>query len=227
MIALPADGYWEPWPSRKDIVAGFGGRAPVPRQSDFVTVKQVHGNRVLAADELSPGFHENLEADALAITSPGVSVAVRTADCVPVLLVSEGRRWAAAVHAGWRGTHAGILREALASARASGVAPGAVSAAIGPSIGPCCYEVGEDVAGAFDALGFEAGRNDAGNPVLDLAAINRRILLDAGVDAQRIRLFSVCTRCNPDLCFSFRGDAGTTGRQLSWIGFPAPAATFS
>lgn len=219
-MAWSADGYWVPWPGREDLVAGFGGRAPVPGEADFVTVKQVHGKRVLTADLLPPGFNENIEADALAVTRAGVPVAVRTADCVPVLLVSYGPRWAAAVHAGWRGTHAGIVGEALAAAEAAGVEAARVSAAIGPSIGPCCYEVGTEVADEFRDLGFDSRLNEAGNPVLDLGAINRRILIDAGVRADRIEVCGVCTRCNPERCFSFRADPRESGRQLSWIGFP-------
>jgi YfiH family protein len=221
LIARSADGYWQPWPGREDLVAGFGGREPVPGQAQFVTVKQVHGKRVLGADALGPGFHENLEADALVVTRAGGAVAVRTADCVPVLLVSDGPRWAAAVHAGWRGTHAGIVREAMGAAAAAGVEAARISAAIGPAIGPCCYEVGAEVAEGFHDLGFAPRRNEAGNPVLDLAAINRTILVDAGVNADRILLCDVCTRCNPARCFSYRGEPGESGRQLSWVGFRA------
>ena len=94
---------------------------------------------------------------------------------------------------------------------ARGVAAvGATAAAIGPAIGPCCYEVGDEVLGAFgDRAEGAAGRR------LDLAATARRQLLEAGVE--RIETAGLCTSCERDLFFSHRRDAGRTGRQAGLV----------
>ena len=208
------------WPEQKGLVAGFGGQHQDFDAAEFVTVKQVHGTRVLDANGLAPGFHESVEADALVVSQNGRIVAVRTADCVPILLVARRQCWAAAVHAGWRGTLAGIVGEAVLAAREAGVAAGELGAAIGPAIGPCCYEVGEDVAGQFEDHGHEVVRV-AGRPVLDLSQINRSLLVKAGLNPENVRVHGPCTRCHADRFYSYRADSSETGRQLSWIGFVA------
>ena len=211
-------------PEHKGLVAGFGGRNQSPDPGKFATVKQVHGTRVLDANDLAPGFHESVEADALVVSQDGRIVAVRTADCVPILLVARQRRWAAAVHAGWRGTLAGIVGEAVAAARDAGVAAGALGAAIGPAIGPCCYEVGDDVAGQFEDQGHEVVRV-SGRSVLDLPEINRSLLVKVGLDPENVWVHGPCTRCHADRFYSYRADCSETGRQLSWIGFVADHQT--
>ena len=102
---------------------------------------QVHSADVIHAEE--PGNRG--QADALLVTQPGLPVMVATADCVPVVVESDGA--AAVVHAGWRGAAAGVLPAALDAMRTAGHEPN--RAAIGPAIGPCCYEVGEEVASEF------------------------------------------------------------------------------
>jgi hypothetical protein len=94
------------------------------------------------------------EGDALLDNTPGSVVAIKTADCLPILLVDDRHRAVAAVHAGWRGTVAGIAQRAVEAMRAQfGSAPGDLRAAIGPGIGPCCYEVGPEVAAEFGRQG--------------------------------------------------------------------------
>jgi copper oxidase (laccase) domain-containing protein len=110
------------------------------------------------------------------------------------------------LHCGWRGLAAGIV--------ATGVeAVAGTAAAIGPGIGPCCYEVGPEVLGAFAGL----GEGLASGAMLDLPAVARRLLEQAGV--QRVEVAGLCTSCERELFFSHRRDAGTTGRQagLAWL----------
>jgi YfiH family protein len=144
------------------------------------------------------------EVDGHVTAEPDLALLVFVADCVPVALCGPGG--AAMLHCGWRGLAAGIVER---GARAIG----ATDAAIGPSIGPCCYEVGQDVLDAFAGLGdgLTSGR------MLDLPAIARRLLLDAGVE--RVETAGLCTSCEPGLFFSHRRDAGRTGRQagLVWL----------
>jgi hypothetical protein len=140
----------------------------------------------------------------------GVAVSVRTADCYPILLADERNHAVAAVHAGWRGTAARIAIRTLEEMhRLYGTEAADVYAAIGPGIGECCYEVGADVARQF-------GMEHAGR--VDLAAINRRQLLDAGVAEHRIDVLGGCTKCDAHLFHSYRRDQLAAGRMVSYIG---------
>lgn len=178
-------------------------------------VRQVHGTRVLTA----PGETESTdglpEADGQATAAHGIALVVLAADCLPIVVASEGA--VAAVHAGWRGLAAGVIGEGVrALRRLDGRAP--VHAAIGPGAGPCCYEVGEEVHAAFADRWPDSrhGRN------LDLKAIARAQLLEAGVDA--VYDTGLCTICSDrSLFFSHRRDQGVTGRQAG-IGWRTPTA---
>lgn len=178
----------------------------------FAAAEQVHGSAVvrLGQTRASRGWDEPpIEgADALAVTRPGLAVAVLVADCLPIALVSPGEDLLVAVHAGWRGLAAGVIDAALGSFER----PGGVHAAIGPAIGPCHYEVGEDVAlavAAGSAAGAVTERRDGGL-FLDLPATASRVLRAAGV--RRIDRTDLCTACEEDRFFSYRRD-GVTGRQ--------------
>ncbi len=145
-----------------------------------------------------------LEADGHVLRQPGAAALVFVADCLPVALA--GAEGVAMMHAGWRGLAGGILG-------AGAEAVGATSAAIGPGIGPCCYEVGEEVLGAFGDL----GEGIADGRMLDLPEVARRLLARAGVE--RVESAGLCTSCEQELFFSHRRDEGRTGRQagLAWI----------
>src|SRR5271155_5133574 len=125
---------------------GFGTRRPSAVPENGSSVKQIHSNLVLLADQ--PGVLG--EGDALITNRPGLAVSIRTADCYPILLADTRNRAVAAIHAGWRGTAARIVVETLRKMRVEfGTAPAHVMAAIGPGIGACCYEVGEEVSRQF------------------------------------------------------------------------------
>jgi polyphenol oxidase len=193
-----------PW-----LLHGFGTRnSDVPAlYGNLATLKQIHSATCVAAEGRAGQLGQG---DALVENTPGSVVAVKTADCIPVLLVDERRRAVAAVHAGWRGTADGIVRRAVAAMHERfGSAPADLDAAIGPGIGACCYEVGPEVAARF---GIE------GRVRLDLPAVNRRQLLDAGVMARRIYTSSLCTMCHPREMHSFRRDREAAGRQHSFVG---------
>ncbi|RMF22251.1 MAG: peptidoglycan editing factor PgeF [Deltaproteobacteria bacterium] len=209
----------EGWRRLHGLRCGFGDRS-VRAPEDCVTVRQVHGTTVRPAAGLEPGHHGEIEADALTTTRGGPAVAVTTADCVPILLVEPESGWAAAVHAGWRGTVAGIAQAAVRAARDGGVRVERLLAALGPSIGPCCYEVGTEVADRFAEAGLEVhpGRD---KPRLDLRGINRRLLIQAGVPPRSIALCGPCTCCHHRRYWSYRADRERCGRQQSWIGWEA------
>jgi len=212
------------------LVHGFGRRAPggatetraetarrVAQGLDgrLLLLRQVHGAAVAAAP-----WDEAPEADAAVADAPGLLLGIQTADCLPVLLVDPKLGLVAAVHAGWRGTAAGVARQALAALTARGSHPHDVIAALGPGIGPCCYEVGDELRQAFGPAGaafFHPGAN--GKPRLDVRAANVRQLLDAGLTPDAIHQLPECTRCRPDLYHSYRRDGHGAGRMISVVGF--------
>jgi YfiH family protein len=188
---------------------GFGTRrSDVPSLfPNLATLKQVHSPECVAA-----GGRSGLlgQGDALLEDAPGAVIAVKTADCIPILLVDERLRAVAAVHAGWRGTVAGIAGRAVEAMRARfGSVPADLHAAIGPGIGKCCYEVGAEVAGHF---------GERGRTRIDLADANRRQLAEAGVTPGRIYASNLCTMCRPEDFHSFRRDKEEAGRMYSFAG---------
>ncbi len=193
------------------LIHGFGTRhADIPAIfSRLATVKQVHSAACVFA-EGRPGVLG--EADALIEDRPVSVVAVKTADCIPVLVADEKKRAVAAIHAGWRGTAAHIVERAVEQmAERLGTSPADLHAAIGPGIGACCYEVGPEVAAQF-------GRQ--GRVHLDLAEENRKQLINIGIPKDRVYVSGLCTMCGPEF-HSFRRDKDAAGRMYSFIGISA------
>jgi YfiH family protein len=193
-----------PW-----LLHGFGTRhSDIPAKfARLATLKQVHSADCIAADGRGGVLGEG---DALLENTPASVIAVKTADCIPLLLVDEANRAVAAVHAGWRGTAAQIARRAVEAMHARfGTRPEHLHAAIGPGIGNCCFEVGPEVAEQF-------GR--AGRVHVDLQEENRQQLLQAGVTLGRIYASNLCTMCEAEEFHSFRRDRERAGRMHSFVG---------
>jgi len=195
---------------------GFSTRLDGPGDLPPVRLRQVHGSDVVQA---AAGLQD---ADGLWTREPGLAIGVRVADCVPILLAgpTPGGPWAAALHAGWRGATAGILRRGVAVYRDLGGEPGRLVWALGPAILRCHFEVGEEVLAA--ARRDPAWREDLaepgprGRPHLDLHGFLRAQALDLGLDAALDGSVPRCTLCEPALLNSFRGGAATA-RQWGWI----------
>lgn len=212
---------------------------------ELAALSQIHSD-VVHVFEVPPA--SPCRGDASATNRPGLLLAVQTADCVPILLVDAKNRAVAAVHAGWRGTLQRIVSKAIGKMQMQfGTRPADLLAAIGPSIGGCCYEVGTEVASEFRSQFPNASdwfdelrTGDEPNPLqwlnmappghqpppknvlLDLRKANRAQLLEAGVSAENISVSDLCTSCRRDLFFSYRKEAGATGRLLSVIGIRKP-----
>jgi hypothetical protein len=172
--------------------------------ASLATAGQVHGTRIHSAT--SPGHEPG--CDALLTSTPGLALAVATADCMSLLYAAPGA--VAVAHAGWRGAAAGLPATTLQSlCAAAGVPPGAVRVALGPCIRACCYEVGPEVAQRFPA---STVRTVEGRLRLDLPAVARLQLLEAGLPPGAFEDTGACTACEPHWYFSHRRDAGRTGR---------------
>jgi YfiH family protein len=145
-------------------------------------------------------------------------LAVKTADCLPILIADVKRRAVAAVHAGWRGTAGGVVSRTVETLRRRfACRPEDLLVAIGPGIGKCCYEVGPEVAQRFRSLLPELGEIEGG-VWLDLAEANRRQLMTAGVRADRIWAARLCTCCLPEEFHSHRREPSGRARMWSVIG---------
>jgi YfiH family protein len=187
------------------------------------TAKQVHGARVaLVVEGTLPDRVAETEADVVVTALPGAVVGVYTADCVPILVADDEGRVAAA-HAGGRGTVAGVANAAVEALVSIGARRERLRAALGPSICAHCFEVGEEVAAAFDALSPSAviRHDDGKKPHVDLWEANRLVLAAAGV--REIDAAPRCTMCEPERFFSFRRDGGGIGQHLSFVVAGAPA----
>jgi YfiH family protein len=198
----------------------------------LMRVKQVHGNavRILKKGEaLENAGDQRPDADAIVSNAPSLVLAVMVADCVPVLLVDPQRGAAAAIHAGWRGTCAGIAPAAVhAMKREFDSNPADLIAAIGPSAGPDDYEVGNSLVDAFLAAGHLSADVDrwfirsGAKPHLDLWAANRDQLIGAGLNPARIQISGLSTVSHPEIFDSYRVAGDRAGRMAALIAVPSP-----
>lgn len=196
--------------ARLMAAAGLAGRR-------LVRVTQVHGIETLAAERIVGGPRR--EADALVASDPALAIAIRMADCVPVLLACPRTGRVAAVHAGWRGLVAGTIGAAVVSLESAGARREDLLAAIGPCIGFEAYEVGPEVAATCRAAGLGAAVSEAWpREHLDCFRAAAIRLTEAGIDATRIDGTPLCTFSRPEEFFSYRRDGARSGRLAAVIG---------
>ena len=203
--------------NRRRFVAAAGAEA-------VYLATQVHGRDVaVVGAESTPASVGAARADAVLTKRPRTPVGVLVADCVPILIADAVTGACAAVHAGWRGTVAGVLPAALAEmTRLYGTRAADVRVALGPSIGSCCFEVGDEVVAAVEAA-FGAARTAGAIVVrsprahVDLWLLNRLAAEAAGVPATSIDVGALCTSCARERFFSYRRDRGNTGQLGAFI----------
>jgi YfiH family protein len=215
-IAGPLDEGWA------EVARAMGVE---PRQ--LVRVRQVHGAAVavrVRGDAHDPD--DASEADIIASDDPSISLAIRTADCLPLLMADRRTGAVAAAHAGWQGLAAGVPAVAVdALARAFGSRPGDLVAATGPSISAARYEVGVDVRARFESAGFSqpdlarwfADGDRPAHWYFDGWQAARDQLEAAGVPASQIHVAGLCTATYPDLFCSYRRDGLPSGRLAAAI----------
>jgi polyphenol oxidase len=210
----------------------------------LVSLRQIHSDLIHRVEGIPK---QPLAGDGLITDTPGLILAVLTADCLPVILADRKRRAVGVFHAGWRGTVQRIVEKGVGEMRKHfGSDPSNLVAAIGPGVQACCYEVGEEVRTKFEAQFAYAGslfrEVKESDPVrekypllfltarapghselpvklfLDLVEANRRQLLDAGVPAKNIDVAAPCTACHTEMLFSYRAERGVTGRMMAAAG---------
>lgn len=191
-----------------------------------ISLGQIHSTKVLTVREDSRGLgycvKSDEKCDGYVTDTAGITLGVKTADCVPILMCDENAGVIGAVHAGWRGTVSGIAAECIEKMTSFGARAENIRVAIGPAIHSCCYEVSEDfreavsqLAGGDFADRFIESRD--GKLYADIVAMNRQILLERGVDGCNIDVAEYCTCCHPELFFSHRYTHGLRGTMLSVI----------
>jgi polyphenol oxidase len=210
----------------------------------LVTLRQIHSDIIHRVDSVPA---DPLPGDGMITATPGLLLAIQAADCLPVILVDARRRAVGVFHAGWRGTMQRIAEKGVGEMfRGFGSRPRDLKAAIGPGIQACCFQVGEEVRTKFESQFSYAARLfrevKESDPVrekypllfltarapghgelppkilLDLAEANRQQLLAAGVPKKNIEASPLCTRCHPELLFSYRAEKGKTGRMMGVAG---------
>jgi len=214
------------------------------REWPLVTLRQIHSDLIHCVAEVP---EPRLTGDGLITRTPGLLLAILTADCLPVILVDTKRRAVGVFHAGWRGTVKRIVEKGVGEMRRwFGTRLLDLTAAIGPGVHGCCYTVGPEVRTQFESQ-FEYGSKlfrevEQSDPVrekypllfltarapghselpkkifLDLVEANRHQLLAAGVAAKNISTSPLCTSCRTDLLFSYRAEKGVTGRMMAVAG---------
>lgn len=173
-------------------------------------ITQVHGTEMHWFDGMGDEHAE--QGDILLSHAPGTAIAVRTADCLPILLADPEAGIAAA----------GVVTRALDEMQRAGASAKRIIASLGPAIGPCCFEIGEDTARTLAECCSGAARHVHRQPTphADLAAINRLQLLDFGIQPAHIEQLDGCTACDSARFFSWRRDKGETGRHLAVVALP-------
>jgi len=196
----------------------YGALGVEPRR--VVTAHQVHGHHVAVVSGAEGGSVVPA-TDGLVTDEPGLTLMMRYADCLPVLLYDERRRAVGLAHAGWRGTMEDVAGHTVRAMQAAfGSDPADLAAALGPGIGPCCYQVGEEViqaaSAAFPASAGLVRRQEDNSFHFDLIGANRWQLRRAGVE--RCEAAPFCTSCDVREFYSHRAEAGRTGRFAVLLG---------
>lgn len=195
----------------------------------LITVHQIHGadsviaTRGDAGRGAMPGSRPLGQSDAILTNQPGVALMTLHADCLALFLCDPEVPAVAAIHAGWRGTNAGVTSRAVAAmVEAFDARPERIVAYLGATNRGCCFEVGDEVIEGWLAVdpSDDAGAITRPGPRahFDVAAANRWQLLQSGVQPAKIELSGICTSCSSDEWFSHRAQGPLTGRFGAIIG---------
>lgn len=199
-----------------DVLERYGRLLQMTGMERAVVARQVHGTVVRRVESPLPSAaHVAGEADGLVTSSPGLLLAATAADCVPVFIADVRGRCIGLVHAGWRGTAAGILERGIEALKDHYDVPAAdLSVFLGPAICGSCYEVGTEVLRAL-------GRQGDAPACVDLRSELAAGAVAAGIPAARVARSGWCTRCGPERFHSHRASGAGAGRMAAFLGISA------
>jgi YfiH family protein len=184
------------------------------QESNIVYPSQTHSANIRNVKK--PGHYR--DTDGLICSTRGILLTVQTADCFPVFIYAPQEGVVAILHVGWRGALLGIIERALSLINGElKIDPTNVKVAIGPGLGPECFEVKEDVYERFPD-DFIIRHYNGIRKYLDLKDFIYNSLCRGNIPAVNIETYSICTKCNPDLFYSYRRDAKHSGRMMGIIG---------
>ena len=178
---------------------------------------QVHSKKILILRNKNDYTRlKTNEYDGVLTNVPGMVLTVRVADCLPIFMVDPRLKIAGLIHAGWKGTLMGIVREGVEKAKSSfGSNPENLVFVFGPGIGKCCYEISDSLAILYPADCLVRGKKKIR---LDLVKANLKQLLRSGVKREKIFLSNLCTFCNSELFYSYRRDKDKRKKMIAFIG---------
>ncbi len=180
----------------------------------LITASQIHSNRVMVIKNRN---HRRIVGDALLTEEVGLFIGVKTADCLPILIVDRTNRAVGAIHAGWRGTLKKIVLESLKKfTRKFHSDPSELIAILGPSISKCCYEIGSDIESLLRLSFPDSLEHRESKIYFDLRHANENILLKSGFKKENIFDIPLCTKCHEELFYSYR--RGENNRNIAFIG---------
>lgn len=185
------------------------------KADSIVFTNQIHSATVLTVSKTD--IAKTYDCDGFVTNQRDVTLAVRTADCVPILFYDDKAKVIGAVHAGWRGTVDRIQQNAVKAMCDLGATPENISVAIGACIHKCCYKVGEDFKNTlYEKLGRDmTDRYVSSDMYADLVGLNTELLKEVGV--KNITASDDCTCCKSDLYFSHRASKGKRGVMSAFI----------
>ena len=195
--------------------------------SRIIALDQKHGDTIVIVDHVP---RTTMTGDAIIAVNSGLYPSIKTADCLPILIIDPVTQISAAIHAGWRGTVLRITRKVvLTLINDFGCNQENLIVALGPAIGHCCYEVDQKVleplfltipwAEKFTAQTDIDPQQFLGKKRLDLVGINHQELIDLGILPENTHIVKMCTSCNENKLFSYRRDGERSGRSIAVTGF--------
>ncbi|MHB8203280.1 MAG: peptidoglycan editing factor PgeF [Desulfomonilaceae bacterium] len=195
--------------------------------SGIIALEQEHGDTIVIVDHVP---RTTMTGDAIIAVNSGLYPSIKTADCLPILIIDPVKQISAAIHAGWRGTVLRITRKVvLTLINDFECNHENLIVALGPAIGLCCYEVDQTVlkplflqipwAEKFTAQTETDPHQFFKKRRLDLVAINYQELINLGIFPENTHIVKMCTSCNENKLFSYRRDGGITGRSIAVTGF--------
>lgn len=186
-----------------------------------LSIKQIHSNNILLIDKkIDLDSLKDFKGDAIITNQTNLPIAVRTADCIPIILFDPKEKIIAIVHVGRKGTFLKIAKKVIKKLKEFfGVSPNDILVGVGPSIKACCYEVDENIIEVFKKEFIHLKRytkgSDSNKFFLDLSRINCDQLLEEGVKKENILNIGLCTCCYYREFYSYRRNNKEKGRMIN------------